>query len=193
MAEAKHGSSSVLQKAKQIVENYKVVQYAISIVFTFVALSLLVICTNALLSGGGDKSDKTDRYDHIIDELEYHPSSSQGISITYPQDDWIPEGCVHWHDARQYVNDYAILYGNVVSVGQSDDARGGLTYLDVGTASSSHDNLRIVIRDENRSDYLMPPEEMYMGKNVGVNGKVYIQDDMYCIEITSPNHIQIFE
>ena len=91
-------------------------------------------------------------------------------------------------DAIKYVGDYKTVCGKVVSGTYASSSRGNPTFLNLDKSYPNH-YFTIVIWGKNRSNFSSPPENMYLYKDVCVEGIIETYRGKAQIEISNQSKI----
>jgi len=93
-------------------------------------------------------------------------------------------------DAIKYVGDYKTVCGNVVSGTYASSSRGNPTFLNLDKSYPNH-YFTIVIWGKNRSNFSSPPENMYLYKDICVEGTIETYKGKAQIEVSNTSKIKI--
>lgn len=98
---------------------------------------------------------------------------------------------VSWNDAKNFIGQTKTVCGNVVRTTFAESTKGQPTYLDVGRAYPDASRLSIVIWGNQRANFPTPPETLYRGKTICVNGVIRTYQGVPQIEVRTPSQVQV--
>lgn len=104
--------------------------------------------------------------------------------------DELPDA-VPWSQAATRVGETVTVCGPIVGAEWASGSNGQPTFLDMGAAYPDESRLSIVIWGEDRSNFPEPPEDMYEGQSVAVEGEVYVYEGVCHVKVTSPSQITV--
>jgi len=98
---------------------------------------------------------------------------------------------ISWNDASRFIGQTKTVCGNVVRTTFAESTNGQPTYLDVGRAYPDPSRFSVVIWGNQRGNFPSPPETMYRGKTICVNGVINTYQGVAQIEVRTPAQIEI--
>lgn len=98
---------------------------------------------------------------------------------------------VSWNDAKNFVGQTKTVCGNVVRATFAENTNGQPTYLDLGRAYPDASRFSVIIWGNRRANFPSPPETLYRGKTICVNGVIRTYQGVPQIEARTPAQIQI--
>ncbi|MBM3131011.1 MAG: hypothetical protein FJ009_20585 [Chloroflexi bacterium] len=98
---------------------------------------------------------------------------------------------VSWNDAKNFVGQTKTVCGNVMRTTFAESTNGQPTYLDLGRTYPDPSRFSVVIWGNQRANFPTPPETLYRGKTICVNGAVRTYQGVPQIEVRSPAQVQV--
>ncbi|MGI6221581.1 MAG: hypothetical protein ACOYIP_06925 [Coriobacteriales bacterium] len=110
----------------------------------------------------------------------------------------LPEGVIHWSEAKDHLGETVTIYGEVAStyfnwdeyerwVGFPElDITAPPTFIEVGAKYPNEELVKIVIWGRNRGRFQSPPDQLFRNSTIVFTGKPYIYNDLVHVEIARP-------
>jgi very-short-patch-repair endonuclease len=99
------------------------------------------------------------------------------------------EGAINWQEARGREGDVVRIRGPVVGARYLEAVNGSPTFLDIGRAFPSTNQVSVVIWGRNRARFEPPPEVWFLGKEICLVGEVRITDRRPSMELVDPSDV----
>lgn len=128
-----------------------------------------------------------------------HVSLEKSDSLLYTG--CLPDGVIHWSEAREHIGELVTIYGEVAStffdwdeyerwVGYPEArVEPPATFMEIGARHPNKKLLKVVIPGEHWSKFERPPSEQFENTVVILKGTPYIHEGIVHIRITSPRDI----
>ena len=117
----------------------------------------------------------------------------------------LPEGVIHWSEAKDHLNETVSIYGEVTStyfnwkkyerfVGCYElDMEPPPTFIEVGARYPSRELVKIVIWGRDWKNFHRLPDFMFKDHAIVFTGSPYLYKDVVTVQISKPESIQIVE
>jgi DNA/RNA endonuclease YhcR with UshA esterase domain len=127
------------------------------------------------------------------DKLNSPPTISVPSSKPLPPAPITPRSQVgiQWDAASKHIGEIVVICGPAVTTSYALNSKGKPTFLNVGKGYPDPQRLTVVIWEENRSKFSIPPDTLYEGKNICVEGLITLYKGVPEIEVSSPSQITI--
>lgn len=97
---------------------------------------------------------------------------------------------IQWNEAKYYIGEYMTVCGPVIDSHYASTSSGQPTFLNIGKDYPDLDRFTVVIWGDNRGNFPSPPEDYYLGKNIGVTGLITEYEGIAQIEVSTPSQIK---
>jgi hypothetical protein len=98
---------------------------------------------------------------------------------------------VSWNDAKNFIGQTKTVCGNVMRATFAESTNGQPTYLDLGRTYPDPSRFSVVIWGNQRANFPTPPETLYRGKTICINGAIRTYQGVPQIEVRSPAQVQV--
>jgi hypothetical protein len=98
---------------------------------------------------------------------------------------------ISWNDASNFIGQTKTVCGNVVRTTFAESTNGQPTYLDLGRAYPDPSRFSVLIWGNQRANFPSPPEALYRGKTICVNGLIKTYRGTLEMEVRNPSQVQV--
>lgn len=97
---------------------------------------------------------------------------------------------IQWNEAKYNIGEWKTVCGTVVDTHYAVTSNGQPTFLNIGEPYPDPARFTVVIWGDYRGNFPSPPEDYYLGKNIGVTGLITEYEGIAQIEVSSPSQIK---
>lgn len=113
----------------------------------------------------------------------------------------LPDGVIHWSEARDHIDETVTIYGEVVEtsfdwdeyelIAGFDEVEVPATFIEVGTPSPNMESVIIVILGQDRDKFSYAPDVFCKDQAILFMGQPYLQEGIIHVRISEPESILI--